>query len=79
MIDKPVMIITGTRKGIGKYLAEYYTQNGFSVIGCSRDNIDLVHIAVDEKYSSTGNMLINFGSFVHIGAIVVMCEKCRYT
>ena len=40
MIDKPVMIITGTRKGIGKYLAEYYTQNGFSVIGCSRDNVD---------------------------------------
>ena len=40
MIDKPVMIITGTRKGIGKYLAEYYIQNGFSVIGCSRDNVD---------------------------------------
>ena len=40
MIDQPVMIITGTRKGIGKYLAEYYIQNGFSVIGCSRDNVD---------------------------------------
>ena len=40
MIDQPVMIITGTRKGIGKYLAEYYTRNGFIVIGCSRDNID---------------------------------------
>ena len=34
------MIITGTRRGIGKYLAEYYIQNGFSVIGCSRDNVD---------------------------------------
>ena len=40
MIDQPVMIITGTRKGIGKYLAEYYIQNGFIVIGCSRGNID---------------------------------------
>ena len=40
MIDKPVMIITGTSRGIGKYLAEYYTQNGFSIIGCSRDKID---------------------------------------
>jgi len=40
MLDKPVMIITGTRRGIGKYLAEYYIQNGFSVIGCSRDNVD---------------------------------------
>ena len=40
MIDQPLMIITGTRKGIGKNLAEYYTQNGFIVIGCSRGNID---------------------------------------
>lgn len=30
------MLITGTRKGIGKYLAEYYTGQGFQVIGCSR-------------------------------------------
>lgn len=34
------MIITGTRKGIGRYLAEHYTQNGFIVIGCSRDNVN---------------------------------------
>jgi len=40
MIDKPVMIITGTRKGIGKYLAEYYSEKGFIVIGCSRGDID---------------------------------------
>ena len=40
MIDKPVMIITGTRKGIGKYLAEYYSEKGFIVIGCSRFEID---------------------------------------
>jgi len=40
MIDKPVMIITGTRKGIGKYLAEYYVEKGFQVVGCSRGDID---------------------------------------
>ena len=40
MIDKPVMIVTGTRKSIGKYLAKYYTENGFQVIGCSRGRID---------------------------------------
>ena len=34
------MIITGTRKGIGKYLAEYYVKKGFQVIGCSRSQID---------------------------------------
>ncbi len=35
--DQPVMLITGTRKGIGKYLVEYYTTRGFLVEGCSRD------------------------------------------
>lgn len=31
-----VMVITGTRKGIGKYLAEYYLEKGLTVVGCSR-------------------------------------------
>ena len=30
------MLITGTRKGIGRYLAEYYLDRGVTVIGCSR-------------------------------------------
>ncbi len=34
--NKHVIVITGTRKGIGKYLAEYYVVQGFQVIGCSR-------------------------------------------
>lgn len=40
MCKKTVMIITGTRKGIGKYLAEHYVEKGFQVIGCSRGQID---------------------------------------
>lgn len=32
----PITLITGTRKGIGKYLAEYYVSQGHQVIGCSR-------------------------------------------
>jgi len=40
MLDKPVMIITGTRKGIGKYLARYYVEKGFRVVGCSRGDVD---------------------------------------
>ena len=40
MGDKPVMLITGTRKGIGKYLAESYSKNKYLVIGCSRSEID---------------------------------------
>ena len=35
-----IMIITGTSKGIGRYLAEYYTERGYHVVGCSRSQID---------------------------------------
>ena len=31
-----VIVITGTRKGIGKDLSEYYLQQGHIVCGCSR-------------------------------------------
>ena len=35
-----IMLITGTRKGIGRYLAEYYVKKGFIVEGCSRKPFD---------------------------------------
>ena len=39
--DTGVMLITGTRKGIGRYLAEYYIDKGYQVVGCSRSDSDL--------------------------------------
>ncbi len=36
MTPPRTMLITGTRKGIGKYLSEYYVKRGFRVAGCSR-------------------------------------------
>jgi 3-oxoacyl-[acyl-carrier protein] reductase len=39
-VDKPITLITGTRKGIGKFLAEHYAQQGHIVVGCSRSEID---------------------------------------
>ncbi len=49
---KPVMLITGTSKGIGKYLAHYYLNKGYIVIGCSRsaceiENDNYIHIIAD--------------------------------
>lgn len=35
-----VIMITGTRKGIGHYLVDYYTQKGYTVVGCSRSALD---------------------------------------
>ena len=36
MYDQKIVLISGTSKGIGKYLASYYLKKGFIVIGCSR-------------------------------------------
>lgn len=52
LTQKPVMLITGTSRGIGRYLADYYVKSGFFVIGCSRTNADLdddsySHLSVD--------------------------------
>lgn len=38
-----IIIITGTRKGIGRYLAEYFLAEGDIVYGCSRRETDLEH------------------------------------
>lgn len=38
-----IILITGTRKGIGRILAEYYLSMGHIVIGCSRENSDLIN------------------------------------
>jgi 3-oxoacyl-[acyl-carrier protein] reductase len=38
-----VILITGARKGIGRYLAEHYLAEGYSVVGCSRKPSTLDH------------------------------------
>jgi 3-oxoacyl-[acyl-carrier protein] reductase len=43
MTDPAVMLITGARKGIGRFLAEYYVERGYRVAGCSRGPSDFEH------------------------------------
>jgi 3-oxoacyl-[acyl-carrier protein] reductase len=43
MSDRPVTLITGTRKGIGRFLAERFATAGHVVIGCSRQPADWSH------------------------------------
>ena len=38
--DKPVTLITGSRKGIGRFLAGHYVSLGHRVVGCSRSAPD---------------------------------------
>ena len=37
------IVITGTRKGIGKELAEHYLAEGWQVVGCSRGEGSIEH------------------------------------
>lgn len=39
-MERPVTLITGTSKGIGKFLAGHYLAAGHRVIGCSRSDTD---------------------------------------
>ncbi len=39
-MSAPITLITGTRKGIGRFLAEYYCDQGHLVVGCSRGEPD---------------------------------------
>ena len=41
MTSRPVIVITGSRKGLGRFLAERYLERGYDVIGCSRAKSDL--------------------------------------
>lgn len=50
--SNPITLITGTGRGLGKALAEYYVNKGHYVIGCSRNDIDYqlnnyVHFVAD--------------------------------
>ena len=59
MADSRVMLITGTRKGIGEKLVKHYAEQGFKVIGCSRKNIDYKlanyqHFCLDVSHAGIG-------------------------
>ena len=43
MTNSAIYMITGTRKGLGKALAEHYLALGYYVLGCSRGKSSFVH------------------------------------
>ncbi|MEW9052634.1 MAG: SDR family oxidoreductase [Neobacillus sp.] len=63
-MDRPITLITGTRKGIGKYLSEHYVEKGHLVIGCSRNEPDwslegYEHFIVDVSDENTVKTLFS--------------------
>ena len=64
MANKSIILITGTRKGIGRYLAGYYAKKNYHVIGCSRgdagyefENYDHYKLDVSDE-DSVKNMFL---------------------
>ena len=58
MTKKLTILITGTRKGIGRYLVDYYVKKNYNVIGCSRgqinyafDNYDHYNVDISDEDS----------------------------
>ena len=41
--NKPTILITGNRKGIGLHLTKYFINKSYNVIGCSRSKSDFEH------------------------------------
>ena len=41
--DRPVTLVTGSSKGIGRFLAEHYLARGHVVVGCSRGGTEWSH------------------------------------
>lgn len=63
--QQQVMLITGTRKGIGKYLTDYYLEKGYFVYGCSRTdaefpNENYKHFSLDVADESKVKALFSF-------------------
>jgi 3-oxoacyl-[acyl-carrier protein] reductase len=41
--DRPLTVVTGSRKGLGRALAEHCLERGHAVVGCSRSDADWSH------------------------------------
>lgn len=65
MESRKIILITGTRKGIGRQLAGYYCEKNYTVIGCSRSESDLIndnykHFLLDVNDEIKVKELFNF-------------------
>lgn len=59
MIKPNVILVTGTSRGIGRYLADYYCEKGFQVIGVSRKVCDI-------KRSNYDHFIVDIGDDVQV-------------
>lgn len=68
MKKNKTVLITGTSRGIGKYMAEYYVHKGYNVAGCSRSLVDL-------KFKGYLHYELNVSNEVQVKNMVLDVEK----
>jgi 3-oxoacyl-[acyl-carrier protein] reductase len=54
-VSQDITVVTGSSKGIGRFLAEHYLGCGHTVIGCSRSASDLSHARYQHVEADVGN------------------------
>jgi 3-oxoacyl-[acyl-carrier protein] reductase len=62
-MERPVTLVTGSRKGLGQALARHYADAGHQVVGCSRKPADWEH----ERYQ---HVLADVGSEADVRALL---------
>lgn len=66
MTERPTILVTGSRAGLGRAMAEYFLCLGWTVVGCSRHETDLVHPAYQHHQVDVSDEHAVHKMFVHI-------------
>ena len=73
--DRPVALVSGARRGIGRHLAECYLRRGWAVAGCSRHASDLA----DPEYIDFALDVADEGAVVSmLGAVAQRFGRLDY-
>lgn len=67
--ETPVVVVTGARKGLGRYLCEHYLGQGWRVVGFSRESSDLAH----------GSYIHVLGDVANENAVKVLFREVKST
>ena len=79
LMKNNTILITGTSKGIGKYLAQYFLENSYNVVGCSRgesiiDNTNYYHVSCDITIEKNVKMAVD-SALKRFGSIDILINN----
>lgn len=66
MPDPPVVLVTGARRGIGRFLAEHFANQGALVVGCGRSDAEWTHDRIDYRVADVSREADVTSLFAHV-------------